>query len=86
MNEAAERIQTIENSLRCFAWGWSALIPFFGIPALVIALIRFRGIVPWVWNPAKSHAIAGLILATIGAVLSGLEFLLLGAAIVDIAF
>jgi hypothetical protein len=63
-----ERIAVIEESLRCFTYGWLACIPFVGVAYLFPAV---RGFVharqrKVEWNPARGYLAAGLALASVG--------------------
>ena len=84
MQKPEEKIVMIENSVRCFRYGWLSLIPVFGIPFLIRA-IRCRHRV-WVntggyWNPAKFHVMAGFLLAWLGGLVNMVSLVLLLAAL-----
>ena len=67
------RIEVIESSLRCFTCGLLALIPIFGLPCVLFAFTAFRqsrGLPAGEWNPASSYALAGLVCAVLGLLLS----------------
>ncbi len=55
------KIQVIENSLRCFRYSlWSFVIPWLGIPLAVWALVLHNRIMAatgegWDWNPAHRY-------------------------------
>ena len=63
------RIEAIESSLRCFACGLLALIPVLGVPCVIMAFSAYRHSCsqsPDDWNPARCYAVAGLICAVLG--------------------
>lgn len=64
----AERIAVIEDSLRCYAYGWLSCLPVIGVAWLYPAVQRFlqarRQQVRW--NPARGYLAAGLALTGVG--------------------
>jgi len=64
----AERIEVIEDSLRCYAYGWLSCLPVIGVAWLYPAVRRFvqarRRQAEW--NPARGYLAAGLALASGG--------------------
>ncbi len=74
-----ERLAVIEDSLRCFAYGWLSLLPVIGMGWLFPAVQRFararRRQVGW--NPAQGYLAAGLALASLGWLMALVSWLLL---------
>lgn len=72
LGSAAQRVEVIEDSLRCFAYGWLSCVPFLGVAYLLPALRRFvrAGRLTAAWNPARGYLAAGLALAGIGWLLA----------------
>lgn len=73
-----ERIAVIEESLRCFTYGWLACIPFVGVAYLFPAA---RGFVharqrKVGWNPARGYLAAGILLTSAGWLVGVLSWLL----------
>lgn len=74
----AERIEVIEDSLRCYAYGWLSCLPVIGVAWLYPAVRRFAqarrrqaG-----WNPARGYLAAGLALTSIGWLVTLMSWLL----------
>jgi hypothetical protein len=77
MMQPPERIRMLEDSLRCYAYGWCSFIPLVGLPLLVLTLIKFqktRVRAAGEWNAASRYLNWGVILASIGGFLSALWF------------
>lgn len=66
------RIEAIESSLRCFACGLLALIPVLGVPCVLMAFSAYRQsrLPAQEWNPARRYAVAGLICAVLGLLMT----------------
>lgn len=79
-----DKVRVIERSLRCCAFGWLALIPIFGIPTGVLAILVYKQVrreVGQEWNPARKYLVVGCALAIVGLscsllLLQGLLFLI----------
>ncbi|KAF0175456.1 MAG: hypothetical protein FD161_3351 [Limisphaerales bacterium] len=73
----AERIEVIEDSLRCYAYGWLSCLPVIGVAWLYPAVRRFlqarRRKVQW--NPARGYLAAGLALGSVGWVVALVSWL-----------
>jgi hypothetical protein len=72
-----DRIELIERSLRCFAFGVAGLVPVFGLPMAVIAVLQFRTVAlsrGQEWNPANRYLTAGFVCAGVGLLISTLVF------------
>lgn len=83
-----ERIAVIEDSLRCFTYGWLSCVPLLGVVYLYPAVRRFnqarRRQVEW--NPARGYLSAGLALASLGwmiCLLTWWAFISAQAAVVE---
>ncbi len=72
LGSAAQRVEVIEDSLRCFAYGWLSCVPVLGVAYLFPALRRFvrAGRLAAAWNPARGYLAAGLALVGIGWLLA----------------
>jgi hypothetical protein len=80
------RIELIERSLRCFAFGLASLIPVFGIPMAVLAVLQFRTVALGrgrEWNPADRYLLWGFLFAGLGLLLSSLVFGLIMLAVLE---
>ena len=80
-----DKIHLIEGSLRCFAFGLTALLPLIGIPFAVIALANFRTVFfskSKLWNPAERYLRVGLACA-IASIL--LHLLIVAAIVIQIS-
>jgi len=67
------RIGLIRRSMKCFAFGWLALVPLFGLPFAVHGLSLFRATrreAAGMWNPASNHLLGGAALSIAGIVLT----------------
>ncbi len=67
------RIAVIRRSMKCFAFGWLALVPLFGLPFAVHGLTLFRTVrreSAGMWNPAANHLLGGAALSVAGIVLT----------------
>lgn len=64
----AERIEVIEDSLRCYTYGWLSCLPVIGVAYLYPAVRRFVHArrQQAEWNPARGYLAAGLALTGIG--------------------
>ena len=63
------RILQLTRSMRCFAFGWAALIPFLGLgfsAAGVYLFVKTRADAAGQWNPAAKYLNWGLALSLIG--------------------
>jgi hypothetical protein len=70
---ADSRIEVIRRSMKCFAFGWLALVPLFGLPFAVHGLSLFRAVrreSAGMWNPAANHLLGGAALSVAGIVLT----------------
>ena len=79
-----DRIELIQCSLRCFAFGLAGLVPVFGTPFSVLAILEYRTVMLGrgnQWNPAGRYLTAGYLLAGLGLLVSLLIFGLVFAAI-----
>lgn len=68
-----DRVRVIERSLRCYHAGWWGLIPVLGLVPAALAFWLFWSVRDEVgedWNPAAAYLRWGLLLATIGLVVS----------------
>jgi hypothetical protein len=68
---AADKIQMMKASMRCFAFGSLGLLPVIGLPFAVAALWisgRIQPLERQFWNPAKPYRVCGIACAAIGAV------------------
>ncbi len=62
MNGPLHRIRIIEDSLRVFTWGLVGLVPFLGLPAVIITFYEYartRTVVGEAWNPARRYLLLG---------------------------
>jgi hypothetical protein len=69
---ATEKIRMMKSSLRCLTFGLLGLLPIIGLPFAFAGLwdsFRARKIEAYFWNPARPHRIAGLVCATLGALI-----------------
>jgi hypothetical protein len=72
MKTPEERIEIIEQSMRCFVYGLLAFIPLAGIVPSIMAIAfyrRARVAVGKDWNPASTYLTWGLILAWFNLIL-----------------
>lgn len=82
------RIEITNKSLQCFVLGAVGLVPVLGIPAGILAVIRFcqvtfrRGDE---WNPAQRYLVWGFILGLLSLLISALAVLMVGLAIINAA-
>lgn len=80
-----DKVQVIERSLHCFAWGLVGLLPGIGVPFAIVALSDALS-VAWrkgsVWNPAELYLTIGGLCAILGISIT----VLLGGAIYIEAF
>lgn len=86
MNATApfDKVQVIERSLRCFAFGITGLLPVIGVPFAVIALNNFTQVKRHkgsIWNPAGRYLGTGALCATAGL---GLSLLIVSAIAIQI--
>ena len=73
MPTPADKVRVIEQSLRSFVFGLLSLIPLWGLPFAILAVVRHRD--AWSqadreWNPAKAYLVWGLGLAWLGGLIS----------------
>ena len=84
-NGPAQRIAVIEDSLRCFTYGWLSCLPVIGAGYLYPAVRRFafvrRSEVEW--NPARGYQAAGLALASVGWLITLGSWLVLLTSVMD---
>lgn len=69
MNKA----RVIERSLNAFTLGWFSLIPLIGIIPALLAIYWYRKSsdeAGMEWNPARTHALWGCVLALAGLAVS----------------
>ena len=74
-----DKVQVIERSLSCFAFGIIGLLPVIGVPFAVIALGNFAQVKRRkgsLWNPAERYLRTGSCCATAGL---GLSLLIVSA-------
>jgi hypothetical protein len=82
------RIEITNKSLQCFVLGAIGFVPVLGIPAGIMAVIRFcqvtfrRGDE---WNPAQRYLLWGFGLGLLSLLGSALAVLLVGLAVIDAA-
>lgn len=63
------KIEMIERSMRCFAFGLAALIPVLGIPFAIVSLNQFHRVKrsqTAMWNPAQRYLFWGAMCARAG--------------------
>jgi hypothetical protein len=63
----------VEESLRCYRLSWWGLIPVFGLLSALLALSAYRRANEAAgdkWNPARGHAVAGVLIAFFGMFVS----------------
>ena len=68
-----DKVYVIKGSLRCYALGWLALIPFLGIGPAAAALLLFERVrreAGEEWNPARRQLYCGRILSWVGLLFS----------------
>lgn len=86
-NPVEERIAVIEDSLRCFAYGWLSCIPLVGVAYVFPAVRRFlqasRRKVEW--NPARGYLAAGMLLTCVGWLVGLVSWILGLAMLMDLA-
>lgn len=80
----AERIEVIEDSLRCYAYGWLSCLPVIGVAWLYPAVRRFAQARrrQAEWNPARGYLAAGLALASVGWLVALVSWLVVLNAVV----
>ena len=79
-----DKVQVIERSLRCFAFGIIGLLPVIGMPFAVIAIGNFTQVKRRegsVWNPAGRYLGIGSLCATAGL---GLSLLIVSAIAIQL--
>lgn len=85
-NAVEERIAVIEDSLRCFAYGWLSCIPLVGVAYVFPAVRRFlqasRRKVEW--NPARGYLAAGMLLTCAGWLVGVWSWILGLAALMEL--
>jgi len=68
-----DKARVVEESLRCYSLSWWGLIPLFGILSALFAFSAYRRASEAAgdnWNPARAHAVAGLLIAFFGMFVS----------------
>jgi hypothetical protein len=68
-----DKVQVIDRSLRCFAFGLVGLLPVIGFPFAIIALGEYTHVKRRkgsIWNPAERYLGIGSLCATAGLGLS----------------
>jgi hypothetical protein len=71
------KIKILRRSIRCFVFGLIALVPVFGLPFGVLALVtsgQVRAGQRQYWNAARAYWIWGLVCGALGILLSFLLF------------
>ncbi len=66
------KIEMMERSLRCFAYGLISLLPVIGIPMAVLSLVQYRRVKRGqgdMWNPAHRCLFWGGVCARMGLTL-----------------
>lgn len=79
----AEKVQTIQRSLRCFFCGIIGILPGVGIPFAVVALGNWLFLLRRSkdnWNPAARYLHYGALAATLGILLT---FLLAAVIVIE---
>jgi hypothetical protein len=69
---ATAKIQMLKSSMRCFTYGLLGLLPVFGLPFALAALLlsgRVRLQEKLFWNAARPYRIWGVVCAAFGTVL-----------------
>jgi hypothetical protein len=72
--------------LRCFIFGWLALVPWLGIPFVFLAWWQSRGarrLEHRIWNPARGYRLAGFGLSLLGCLVSLGSFALFALAYIQ---
>ena len=79
-----DKVRIIEESLRCYIFGWLSFLPVVGLAFGPLALLSFRSArieSGTQWNPASRYLKCGAVLACFGflvsVLLSGLVFLII---------
>ncbi|MFM1945096.1 MAG: hypothetical protein RI897_4078 [Verrucomicrobiota bacterium] len=81
-----ERVQAIKRSLRCFVFGGLSLLPWVGIPFVVLGWWQSgaaRKLERRVWNPARGYRLAGFGLSLLGCLVSLGSFALAALAYIS---
>jgi len=71
---AMSKLMMMKSSIRCLTLGLLGLLPIIGVVFALAALwasFSARWQEKYFWNPAKPHRIAGLICASMGALIWG---------------
>ena len=79
-----DKVQLIERSLRCFAFGLVGLLPVIGVPFAFIAVSNYLQVKRRkgsIWNPAERYLGIGSLCATAGL---GLTFLIVSAIVIQL--
>ena len=85
MNGPLHRIQVIEGSLRCFAYGLMSLVPVLGVAASLITFQEYgstRSQAGPDWNPARRYLVLGYVLGWFGFATTGALAGLIGSLVV----
>ena len=90
MDTPADRTRVIEDSLRCFVYGFLGLVPMVGLAFSGFVIYHHSRVSNQVgsgWNPARRYLLAGCVLAWItGLVWLGVLVLILGTQISNLNF
>jgi hypothetical protein len=83
-DDPEQRIAVIEDSLRCFTYGWLSCLPVIGVGWLYPAVRRFAHAKRHKaeWNPARGYLAAGLALASVGWMVALVSWLVVLNAVV----
>lgn len=80
--QAYDKVELIERSIHCFAWGLVGILPFIGIPFAVVSLadaLRIGRNEGSLWNPAERQLRIGSFCAVLGlsvtALLAGVIYI-----------
>ena len=80
------KVENIERSLRCFWYSLAGLVPIFGLPLAIHALIsslRCRRAMQGPWNPARAYLDWALVLAAMGIFVSVVTAFVFAALIAE---
>ena len=74
------KIQMLKSSMRCFVYGLLGLIPLWGLPFAIAALVisgKVRVQEKHFWNAARPYRIWGVVCAAAGTILWGFILMLI---------